>query len=414
MKIAVAQLGARMHYAVPRIFHEAGLLERLFTDSYAGNKPWLRRGLQALPGAMRPRPVERWLGRHEPRLPPGKVRSFELLGWRFVLDRSRARDTAELRAALARYGQLFVERVAREGVGEADTVWGFDGSSLELFKWAEGRGLRCVLEQTMAPRRVHRRLMTQEIARWPGWQPDLEILPEDDPLAAREEAEWALADTIICGSEFVVDGIRECGGPVEKCRVVPYGVDPHRFGHARRRQRRPGERLRVLFAGEAGLRKGAPYLLEALRLLGEEAVEARFAGTLSLSVDKLDPFRSVASFLGPVPRRRMQEVFAWADLFVLPSLCEGSATVTYEAVASGLPVVCTANTGALESEAVTVVPAGTVEPLAEAIRAHLEHAGPSPVSGAVRGRYGVAAYGERLLEAVCGRNPPVRSEVAAA
>jgi hypothetical protein len=42
-RFIVAQLGARMHYAVPRIFHEAGILERLYTDSYVGNKPWLAR-----------------------------------------------------------------------------------------------------------------------------------------------------------------------------------------------------------------------------------------------------------------------------------------------------------------------------------------------------------------------------------
>jgi len=30
--VLVAQLGARMHYAVPRILHEAGALDRFFTD----------------------------------------------------------------------------------------------------------------------------------------------------------------------------------------------------------------------------------------------------------------------------------------------------------------------------------------------------------------------------------------------
>ncbi len=38
---------------------------------------------------------------------------------------------------------------------------------------------------------------------------------------AREEPEWQMADIIICGSEFVRSGIAQCGGPVEKCAVVP-------------------------------------------------------------------------------------------------------------------------------------------------------------------------------------------------
>jgi hypothetical protein len=35
----VAQLGARMHYAVPRILHEAGILDRFYTDICAA-KGW--------------------------------------------------------------------------------------------------------------------------------------------------------------------------------------------------------------------------------------------------------------------------------------------------------------------------------------------------------------------------------------
>lgn len=33
--VVVAQLGARMHYAVPRILYAAGMLERLYTDLVA-------------------------------------------------------------------------------------------------------------------------------------------------------------------------------------------------------------------------------------------------------------------------------------------------------------------------------------------------------------------------------------------
>ncbi len=53
MTIAVAMLGARLHYAVPRILHRAGLLARLFTDFHAGGR--LSRLLRLLPDAWRPR-----------------------------------------------------------------------------------------------------------------------------------------------------------------------------------------------------------------------------------------------------------------------------------------------------------------------------------------------------------------------
>ena len=415
MKIAVAQLGARMHYAVPRIFHEAGMLERLFTDSYVGNKPWLEAGLKAVPAAIRPRGVERWLGRREPAIPPEKVTSFEILGLRYARARARARDSLERSHVLAAFAERFNERIIRHGLGDADTVWGFNGAALELFRWAKARGLGCILEQTMAPHRVHHRLMGEERERWPGWQPGLEIPdPEDDPLVAREEEEWRLADLVICGSEFVVEGIRECDGPVAKCRVVPYGVDPGRFRPRAPRPVRRDGRLRVLFAGEVGLRKGAPYLLEALRELGPDKVEARFAGTVVLDPAKLEAYRDVATFPGPVPRWRMPELYAWADVFVLPSVCEGSATVIYEALAAGLPVVCTPYAGPPDHPRLTTIrschPLGFAESIVKAagLRTGVP-ACPSLSSISLR------AYGDALLEAAinaqaAGRTRHARSD----
>jgi len=53
------------------------------------------------------------------------------------------------------------------------------------------------------------------------------------------------------------------------------------------------------------------------------------------------------SFLGRVPRDRIHEEFQTADLFVLPTLAEGSAEVTYEALAAGLPVITTKSAGSV-------------------------------------------------------------------
>ena len=43
----------------------------------------------------------------------------------------------------------------------------------------------------------------------------------------------------------------------------------------------------------------------------------------------------------------MARQYQWADLFLLPSICEGSATASYEALASGLPIIVTPNTGSI-------------------------------------------------------------------
>lgn len=376
------------------------MLERLFTDSYAGNKPRLRAALGAVPSAWQPRALQRWLGRVEPALPQEKVTSFEWLGLDYWRRRRIAATNGTAAQTFAEFGARFGNAVVQEGFGAADAVWGFNDASLEIFRAAKANGLRCFLEQTMAPYPVYRRLLLEERVRWPGWQSELQVPPEIDPRALRAAQEWELADLIICGSQFVVDGIAECGGPSEKCRVVPYGVNLEHFPLAPLRKRNAGDRLRILFAGEVGLRKGAPYLLEALRLIGQERVEAKFAGGVALALEKLAPYRDVGTFLGAVPRSQMSALFAWADLLVLPSVCEGSATVTYEAIASGLPVICTPNTGALESPAVSIVPCGDLPDLSATIARQL-HSETLPLfANEIRRQYGLKAYGARLLEAV--------------
>jgi glycosyltransferase involved in cell wall biosynthesis len=188
--------------------------------------------------------------------------------------------------------------------------------------------------------------------------------------------------------------------------VVPYGVNPGRFGVPHRPRRSAGDRLRVLFAGEVRLRKGAPDLLEALRLHGPGRVEARLVGGVRLARKRLEPYAEVARFEGAVPRSRMRELFAWADVFVLPSLCEGSATATYEALAAGLPVVATPNTGSVVRDGVEgfLVPIRSPEAIADRLeRLVSDRERLAAMSASARSRaaeFGWDRYGERLLAAV--------------
>jgi glycosyltransferase involved in cell wall biosynthesis len=70
-----------------------------------------------------------------------------------------------------------------------------------------------------------------------------------------------------------------------------------------------------------------------------------------------------------VPYHEVHRLFAEADIFVYPSLHEGSAFATYEAMASGLPVVATPNTGSVVRDGVDgfIVKPRDVESLMERI-----------------------------------------------
>jgi glycosyltransferase involved in cell wall biosynthesis len=253
-------------------------------------------------------------------------------------------------------------------------VWGLNGASLEAFRWARRQGIKCVLEQVIAPASQEIELLAPERDRWHEWL--LEHVQADRSLlGAREEQEWLLADRIISCSEFVSEGLRRCGVPAEKCRLVRFGVDLTDFPVVPPPEDWPPDRrLRVLFVGEVGLRKGAPYLLQALAALGPERVDGRLRGNVGSTLEAADSPTSRESF----DRSRAQtsvHSWAWADLLVLPSLCEDRPGVVRGA-ASGLPVVATANAGTPMVDGVdgTPSPSGIVQALAEALKRY--HAQP--------------------------------------
>ena len=359
----VAQLGARMHYAIPRMLQEAGMLSHFYTDICAV-KDWPR-ALSLLPGRLRPAGVKRLLGRVPAGVPSDKITAFTSFGWEYRNRRAATRTSAELARTHLWAGERFCGLVLDKGMGGANGVYTFNSAGLELLAEAKRKGLRAVMEQTIAPREIERSLLRDEQERFPDWEPQIfddEALGE---FIAREHAEWEQADMILCGSEFVRDGIAASGGPAEKCRVVPYGVDVKFQFEERTRHAGP---LRVLTVGAVGLRKGSPYVLEAARQL-KGIAEFRMVGSAGVLPAARSRLAETVELLGAVPRSEMRRHFAWADVFLLPSLCEGSATVVYEALAAGLPVVCTPNTGSVvrHGEDGFIVPVRDVQAIVDAL-----------------------------------------------
>lgn len=400
----VAQLGARTHYVVPGVLHEAGLLERFYTDVYADNA--LLRLLRHWPVEWRPSSLRRLLGRVAARLPRGRVVSYPVFGVMYYVRRSLAADREALGKVHLWAGAEFGRLVVRNGFGGAHGVYAFNTAALEILASARERGIFSVLEQTSAPRLVERELVAEEGARFPGWEVQGEIAGEADETAKREIEEWSLADVILCGSHFVRNGIARCGGPVERCVVVPYGVDSSVAAQATRHR---SGRLRVLTVGQVCLQKGAPYAMQAARML-RGMVEFRWVGQVKVTNNARKQMAEDICLVGIVPRTEIAAHYEWADVFFLPSVCEGSAVVTYEALSRGLPVVTTTHSGSVVRDGLDgfIVPVGDATVMAARLREMhenrtlLAHLAAGAREGA--GKVSLAAYRERLLEAlnVCG------------
>jgi glycosyltransferase involved in cell wall biosynthesis len=126
----------------------------------------------------------------------------------------------------------------------------------------------------------------------------------------------------------------------------------------------------VLFLGQVILRKGIQYLIEAARLLKEEAIHFDVVGAIGISDEAVASAPSNMTFHGPVSRDRTEEFYRSADLFVLPTLSDGFALTQLEAMAHGLPVIATPNCGEVVSDGVDglIVPASDANALAEAFQ----------------------------------------------
>lgn len=411
--VVVSQLGARMHYAVPRILDSVERLERLYTDICA-TTGWPRL-LTAVPPTILPGPLRRLAARVPRGIGRDKISCFPALGVASVLrttvDRSRARDTD----TALRTGRAFSDGVVKRGFGRAHGFYGISGECLEQLVAARGQGLWTVVEQVIAPRATVDRLVAEEAARFPDWEPQVAHDPYAAAYAAREIAEWAAADLIVCPSTFVRDRIVASGGPGERCVVVPYGVDAARpLGSLPPRPER--RRLRVLTVGAVGLRKGSPYILEAARRLRDIA-EFRLVGPVYAARSCARQLADALELTGAVSRIEVQRHYAWADVFLLPSVCEGSATVTYEALSAGLPVVTTPNSGSVVTGGFDgfIVPLGDVEAICSAL-AHLADDRQLLCQMALNARltagsHDVAAYGRRLLAAL-GALPSAKEPAA--
>jgi glycosyltransferase involved in cell wall biosynthesis len=290
--------------------------------------------------------------------------------------------------------------VASSGFHGAAGLYAFSGDALEQMRAAKALGMWTALEQMIAPREVVEELVQTEQRSFPDWAGKYEENRYAQTFAEREKAEWELADVVICPSEFVRRNVIACGGPPHRCVVVPYGIDSQSNDRKPTRTNGP---LRVLTVGEVGLRKGSPYVVEAARIMGS-AAQFRMAGPTILPSEIKKNVAALVELRGIVPRSEMAKEYQWADVFLLPSVCEGSATAIYEALAAGLPIICTENAGSVVRHGIDgfVVPVRDSQAIAEALF-ELSRNAATRIAMSTNAReraadFTVKRYGERLMQ----------------
>jgi glycosyltransferase involved in cell wall biosynthesis len=263
-----------------------------------------------------------------------------VIGWRNdIVDRAVAR------------------RVRRE---RPDFVVGHDGSALLAQRAAREIGAVAVLNQVIGHIEAGLALFREESALAPEFAETLVVPPAT--IVERCAQEIREADHILVPSDYVRETLTARGAATDRVHVLPYGVDTARFRPA---PRAADGKFRLLFVGTLSQRKGIKYLLEAVRRLRLPDAELMLVGRMVGDPAALAPYRDSMRHVPHVPYHEVHALFQQADIFVYPSLHEGSAFATYEALASGLPVITTANTGSVVRDGVDgfLVPIRDVEAL---------------------------------------------------
>jgi glycosyltransferase involved in cell wall biosynthesis len=381
-KVLVAQLGARKHYQEPSLFHEWGLLDRFYTDFYS-NDSFINRFLRHpnVYGRL-PSLIKKALDRYNLSLKKAKIIHFPKFCYDFTqaLKNKTFNKISESRI-FCWAGKEFCQKIIRSGLGDTNVIYGFNSACLELFEYAKNRDIFCILDQVLADYSVVHKLLLEEEENWEGWSLTPFTFDEFDlELMHREQREQDLADHIVCGSDFVKDSLISRGVDSHKITAIPLGrlkdqqsIYPERENKAN--QVRDNE-LKILFVGSVGLRKGIPYLLEALReIKGKISFACKIVGSSEIHPECLAEYNDVCDFMGRIPRSQIKDLYAWADVFVLPSICEGSAMVIYEALSLGLPVITTYNSGSIVRDGIDgfIVPIRDTNAIAEKlIKIHAE------------------------------------------
>jgi alpha-maltose-1-phosphate synthase len=241
----------------------------------------------------------------------------------------------------------------------------YNDCAIHSLRKAKSLGVFCILDQMIGHVESAVRFFQEESKLQPDFAPSTNQRVVNWVLdRARDEVR--LPDLVLAGSNYVKGSLLEVGVAAERIRVLPYGVDTKQFRPA---QHRSGKKFRLLFAGLISQRKGIKYLLEAVKQLGLSEIELVMVGRIDGIEQGLAPYRPYFTHIPNLPHAEMHRVFESADAFVFPSLHEGSALVTYEALASGLPVITTENAGSVVRDGVEgfVIPIRDVAALKEKI-----------------------------------------------
>ena len=296
---------------------------------------------------------------------------------------------------------LFDMMAVRHLSPETNIYIGWSSKSERGLIKAKSIGAKTILERGSSHILYQTEILTEEFRRYSMEPKKCFTHPK---VIEKEIREYEMADYISVPSEFARLSFIEKGFPDSKIIKNPYGVNLSQF--------KPGYKkddvFRVIFVGQMSLRKGVHYLLEAFDKLKLHKAELILVGARTPEIEPyFEKYKNTYTYLGVKPQSELMHYYQQSTVFVICSIEEGLAMVQFQAMASGLPLICTVNSGGEDliehGREGFVVPIRSVEAVCEKIQWMYDHQNEAREMG-VRARNKVALgfswqdYGNRYLD----------------
>jgi glycosyltransferase involved in cell wall biosynthesis len=206
---------------------------------------------------------------------------------------------------------------------------------------AKWRGMMVIVDAGSSHSDYATRIVREEYERFGVTPPPFLLSDErmlDGDRRAFAEMDYIAVPSLFAKRSFISEGI-----PKEKLIHVPYGTDLEEFCPEPKKD----NVFRVIYAGAMTLPKGVHYLLRAFTELNLPNSELLLVGSCA---DEMKPFfkkyEGKFRWVDHVRQRELRHYYSQSSVFAIASIQEGLAMVQLQAMACGLPVIATTNTGA--------------------------------------------------------------------
>ena len=332
-KAVICFAGPRDRYQSALALQENDALEALVTEAYF-SKFWAETGLAG-------KNFHRFAKvRHHADIPATKaVRSYGAFVRTLQARFDRRKDSAHFAVA----DRLLSEKAGQVALARRAPLIAYSYYADAAFRLMAGSGLPRILFQVHPNGKFLRELFRQEIEKVPEARASLMEETEMSPLFAHNDETFAMADAVLCASSFTRRSLAAAGSKAP-AHVVGYGVDLDLF--AARTAAPAAKPLTVGFVGALSQRKGARYLLGALAALPKGSAKLVLYTRAPVDRDLLRGFEDVDFEIhAGLSNAALSADLKQCDLVALPSIAEGFGLVILEAMACGVPVLCTTSTG---------------------------------------------------------------------